>query len=443
MFGSNRLALPPPHWSKDYVEHLRTVHFTLIVASVSLIVIVTSGKPYNPSVAVREIKQILQLKRSWSPDWIRENGDANIIKRDLGEYKHELRNQVFVDPSDVFLPDDNFPLSLGAPFHGMLSGNNRGNSKQVLRFLWPRENWLMWQPHVHEWPTKFPNTLEEFSQWWDALSKPHEMYFPWSVSDIVSVTRSVVGDQSAKLSFDQSLDKYGDQNEMTPQVPLHLTLDPRGKEEEIGAIFEAQDRELSFLFRISDVAHITVTQKTLARRFGWQPASFSDSFRDLAQAAKEFHSLDLEEVKQILADDASKGSEVFEAYGIKFPAAELTLAGSLVILFTQIYLLTYLKRLHARIDSDGQAMEIPWIGMDQAVLARFLFFITLVLLPVTATLLLGKSELVIQMRPLRTGDRGAFVQLGGTLFVSIVVAALSWWHRPRVDDIRCPPELFE
>jgi hypothetical protein len=59
--------LSPAHWSKDFVEHLRTVHFTLIGVATALILIVLSAKPYDPTVALRQIHQIIELKKLWSP----------------------------------------------------------------------------------------------------------------------------------------------------------------------------------------------------------------------------------------------------------------------------------------------------------------------------------------------------------------------------------------
>src|SRR5215469_4918784 len=41
----------PAHWSKDFVEHLRTVHFALIATALALIVIALTTKPYSTDVA--------------------------------------------------------------------------------------------------------------------------------------------------------------------------------------------------------------------------------------------------------------------------------------------------------------------------------------------------------------------------------------------------------
>ena len=49
------------HWSKDFVEHLRTVHFALIVTCVALIVIKTSGTESSYQKARDQIELVKQL----------------------------------------------------------------------------------------------------------------------------------------------------------------------------------------------------------------------------------------------------------------------------------------------------------------------------------------------------------------------------------------------
>jgi hypothetical protein len=96
-----------------------------------------------------------------------------------------------------------------------------------------------------------------------------------------------------------------------------------------------------------------------------------------------------------------------------FQREELTLAGSLVILFTQIYFLTYLKRFS--IEFNGEEMGTPWIGMDQTMMARFLFFITLALLPEMAILVLGKSQIRGLLSPHRAYDHAAEINDHGQI----------------------------
>ena len=58
-----------------FVEHLRTVQFTLVTIAAGLILLVLTSKPYNPAVALIELEKIIELKTPWSPDLIKRIGD--------------------------------------------------------------------------------------------------------------------------------------------------------------------------------------------------------------------------------------------------------------------------------------------------------------------------------------------------------------------------------
>jgi hypothetical protein len=55
------------HWSKDFVENLRTVHLTLIATAAALVVVALTTKPHSTEVAKNELHKILELKANWSP----------------------------------------------------------------------------------------------------------------------------------------------------------------------------------------------------------------------------------------------------------------------------------------------------------------------------------------------------------------------------------------
>src|SRR5438132_1520770 len=53
-------------WTKDYVEHLRTVHFSLITVSVGLIIFAFSYHPQGIHTAITQLNDIMDLKTSIS-----------------------------------------------------------------------------------------------------------------------------------------------------------------------------------------------------------------------------------------------------------------------------------------------------------------------------------------------------------------------------------------
>src|SRR5215510_3897539 len=61
----------PVYASKDYVEHLRTVHFALLSVSAGVLLLVFTAKSYDSRKAAIQMQEILRLKKVWSPEGIR------------------------------------------------------------------------------------------------------------------------------------------------------------------------------------------------------------------------------------------------------------------------------------------------------------------------------------------------------------------------------------
>jgi hypothetical protein len=53
------------HWSKDFVEHLRAVHFALALVSVILIIADTSGLDGRLNTALTQIQEIAKFEKQW------------------------------------------------------------------------------------------------------------------------------------------------------------------------------------------------------------------------------------------------------------------------------------------------------------------------------------------------------------------------------------------
>lgn len=64
--------------AKDYAEHLRTVHFTLLAVCFGLLVVTSSRAPDELATAHRQIKDLVELDRSW-----REAGLENETQRQV------------------------------------------------------------------------------------------------------------------------------------------------------------------------------------------------------------------------------------------------------------------------------------------------------------------------------------------------------------------------
>jgi hypothetical protein len=144
----------PSHWSKDFVEHLRTVHFALIAVSVGLILLVLSSSQYNAVTALVQVQEILDLKRQWSSDWIKRHGNAlqkYVMPQSEIEYLH-------------FRPAER-SISLtsesGTNVILIVPKSDHMNSL-IIEATMPKENYHHLTKTDTDWsPSKFPQTLSE------------------------------------------------------------------------------------------------------------------------------------------------------------------------------------------------------------------------------------------------------------------------------------------
>jgi hypothetical protein len=194
---------------------------------------------------------------------------------------------------------------------------------------------------------------------------------------------------------------------------------------------------------------VPIDQKSLASHFGnWHPGPFGEIFADLAQASGQFGETTLEDFKKHLSDEASKGTEVFEAFGLKFPAGQVTLWGIILLLGIEIYFLAYLRQWAEKLGPDDSGWEVPWIGMDTSKLSQSIFFVTLVPLPVVALTFLAvrratalfvspsdkNRHLLALLRSLNWSGRAEILVLLLASISSLAPALLCWKYRPRLPE---------
>jgi hypothetical protein len=413
----------PIHWSKDFAEHLRTVHFSLIGIATGLLLIVFSAKPYDPSVALRQIRQILELKKIWSPEWIMSRGDFGYI----------LFKQPQKQAQALPLRSSNAVTAVTLATRDFVNAKNVDFNLPPGRFF-------------EEGPTPlsqtFPTTLISFHDWWDNMLKGYEVYVPselCATGEYKSTDLSASPQRSGHLKILDTF-RMKEEDKLKPRVDLILRVLLEGVETADPDRFAYegidQRRALVYTLPVCAVQTMTVRQKNIGSRFDWDEGVFRVAFSDLAKATTKTDTLELEDVEKLVADDASRGSEVFEAFGMKFPAAQITLWGIIVLLGVQLYFLVYLKQLSGKLGPADAAWDVPWLGMDTSVLARAILFFTVIVLPISAILALSMHA--AYARPFRwnrwTGSEVACLSVAFVL--SFLMSVYCWKFRPKVQHNR-------
>jgi len=478
--GQSDTIPSPAHWSKDFVEHLRSVHFTLIGVSIGLIVIVLSAKPYNSAVALRQIHQIIQLKKVWSTKWILRYGvkksmnhddidddDADTKLREPAAQNHE-RNSRQTDFSkfgektewdeDPLLPDPTrdegqfAPKHLGSkgnaiiPATGQLYGHFGMEKSQNTTVQFSiKQIWE--QNHTDpDWsPDSFPSSLYEFRQWWDNLAAhKYSAIFARTIdSGDVWLDPGTDPDYTDRVNVSLIEDPGRDKTSSLETVDLSLDADVYLDSLD----FHGFDRKgLFYWVPVRRFVYVEVSQPMLAAEFkNWKTGNFDDSFPDLAREAQDLNTLELEDTEKFISAEAAKGSEVFEVFGMKFPTGEITLWGTIILLGVQLYFYMYLRQLSGKLVQNDAGWDVPWLGMNSSFLAQTIFFLTVVLLPCLAIGLLGEHSVWQTSEPLTQGHFPAAraASLTCALIMDLMLGTASWRCRPKVQVQIQPSRISE
>jgi hypothetical protein len=417
------------HWSKDYVEHLRTVHFGLVALSAALVVLATSAKTYDSRAALQQIDDFIKMQTEWSPSWIARYKDGHRNARETEVDERELdisrcrQTGIKIENRSEYLQ---FPSS---EWETSLFWSKDGNELRGYHSLGP-----------------IPDSVPELSLWWNQFQRPMIVVTPLFISDVatdpkgeklkVSCESTVVKADHPGFGLTYSFgrpdgDVYGDNATFTF---------------ESGMNFEGPRPDKSPRY------HVQVTHWSTSEIRGELP--FACSFADLANAADGMSSLRLADVRQRIYDDIKKGADTFDAFGMKFPATQFTGWGITLVLATQLYVFFYLRQLAGKLHPNDAAWDVPWIGMDRSRLARIMLFATLVVAPLSAiTLLCWRAAAGIILAWACRGWKWfspitpfQILALAGLLLPVVAsgfLAIRSWKLRPATSETDRPSMAFE
>ncbi len=417
------------------MEHLRTVHFALVTVCVGIILLLSSAK-YDAKRAASQMNDVVRISASWP-----------------NEISEQYRETTWSSERSV-----GFRPWFQAEY---------GPSHQALTFHVEEPNLFVCEAHSS--PTGYsnmaditPSTLDDFVFAWDLLSMG-----PVPVDAILNV--ALVGTiekpnsdikKAIKITTDLPF-KRG-----TNPVLLHLVdVSPCDFNSTQGPSLVGDTSERwRITFKVTTVKRAILSQhkdthgRLAIRRVdntpGFEGHFFEESFPDLSEAMTGRSSEDIDTLSHQILEEASKGVESFEILGVKFPANQVTQWGIILLVSIQLYLVTYLRRLSGRLTPEDPGWEVPWIAMDNSLLARVMLDVSFLILPISAVFLVTLqvwsqlSEVVWRgtwrtIEYLIIYDRKHLWAMLLCCCGSVCLSILSWKYRPKLSESVVPPQLFE
>jgi hypothetical protein len=419
----------PAHWSKDFVEHLRTVHFTLIALCVGLIVLASFPSKAEIQLAHEQVLEIVKVINDW---------DADLISRDIVKQQTELiktfdrtndftfdnfgaetSNFIFVihatksEPARVIRPRISFStdwtlkLNIPSELHDKNDANNSSTGMSV-----------------GETSIRTPPNLRLFAQLWDDLLTPGEVSFPQiAKSCIAAYVSGLDNDKVIRARCDVRPQPGTDNDNLRPlefyrleesghSVPGRLNSDkPKdilsymrsmGRDDYLGYFAAIQDdgAGYSVVAMPSSVlnsskfdGHKLLTQRSPQWGNKYK-LGFRDAFPELAAVDSAFETADIGSAERILQAEARRTGDAFEAAGLKIPAEVAVRCGVLLVLGVQLYMLIHLREFGNRLDREA-GFEVAWIGVYTSNLARVLLIVSLLVLPACAVVMLSIRGLIM------------------------------------------------
>lgn len=373
-------------FSKDYIEHLRSVHFTLIGVSIILGFLAFSPAPSQYEEAKAQLVGIQRLDRA-------EVG--NIVNH---EYQEALRSWNHSD-SVTLLATDATLMSvpdLNRSFNISFKPLTQGFARPIPDILGfdPSE-----PPDEPMDPHSF-RSLIEFRKFWDSLYAHSSLALPRSSPTMVFTeplphTEIRVFEDPAKVKQSSAVFSKGQPTDVTLEFEL-APCDPAVKKavaerSHVGCRYMYlglwSQRGLFFAIPVEEqgaILQVESQRPFLEQNKTWVGGKFVSSFALLNELSTNIQDLPLESLRRVLETEETRKGDSFEVVGIKFPSETTKWAGFVVLCGIQLYLGLLFREQPVSLEKDSPGNEIAWIGIYTSAVARVLVFVTLVPLPTLA-----------------------------------------------------------
>jgi hypothetical protein len=382
-------ASPAPIDSKDFVEHIRTVHFTLLVTCIALAFSVLYNRPDRLQRALADLRTIQPMALEMSDKEVRGKALSEFQRLNLiTNEKHLQRvtfsiglinetNLVEVEYNSIFFFDGFQQLSLthGGPpatlsdFEegwNILSGKDFnlsigdvGTNFSSKAFL--IQTGLFWIRTTNE---AFLNLVGPSSGNGSWAASEMNCYFNL-FSEISGVPKLLVTRQYSGPSFGP--------------IPDDEIVDPSKDHYEL-------------FFNFTDLQNRIDMQKIIASPFlgkAWRHGSFSTTFPELAEVTKFTRNLPFDQIEEILQDENLRNADKLEAFGLKIPAQGISLWGALILIGIQVYLNRHLKFLNSVHVKNLHVARAAWLGLYTDYGSIIITILTMALLPVAVEFIIA------------------------------------------------------
>jgi hypothetical protein len=426
--------------TSNFVEHLRLVHVTLVLTCLVSVVAVLSQDESSAKRASQQLESLIRVQDAWDGgNWITRATSQRTPPSYLGSIKsdNQTKRWRFV-PSVAYVRKDGTSVK-------------RPGGKSIF--------------DKQETKSDFVD-LAHAKVIWDALRDVTEFVVPTGIHDGWHVSWTTPAPQPSPVDVHVDLDTPSQHNTgvqaPTPEQTIameaswHLKADitdsallnmTRARSDDsyfTSSLFLPMPIAIGDRRFFQDAwAFPAVTQKTVvnllkelkeqAKVEDLPVGSFQDAFPDLTELSKYLTEVPFEKLRSHFREETNRAADKIDVSFLKFPADELVYIGTGLILVLTLYTSAVLRDFRTRVVPGDKAWNVAWIGISNEASSIAIFWLSMILPPATALLLIAKAGRVSD------GPKAAIVAGTGLAFAVILSGIFFSWSALQTAERRLPP----
>jgi hypothetical protein len=427
----------PFNWSKDFVEHLRTVHFALAAVSLALIIAISAQNRGLP-IALSQIEQIARFEKGWPTvrskvyDHVSRGAPEDwffTLKGVISAKLYEAR-YTFVN---VSIPHDKLATSYDWIFLDQQSWPNELSTLDDFRRFW-NHMWTGFDVLIPHAPDQLTSCVLEV-QTSDVVVED-TVSFPPRSDFLCSVERSLklkaIATHLPHLDFDARFDtsrRDGQHVVLVVAEPFPQDNYPIAHDLPSDSAFQA----VATINLASRRVHLTESVLDEVFFKEWGHGTFAEAFPELNAEAADLSTVDLADTMARVQLQATAASNSISLLGLMIPLIQLTRWGPLVLLATQLYFWLHLHELVRKIEPDADGWDVAWIGIYRTRPAFIVVLFSACVLPAVAAICLGVTFVTSHYYDRRVGVTGCSLVIVASVLLSAVTAARLFRLRAMVE----------
>jgi hypothetical protein len=372
-------------WSKDFIEHLRTVHFTLVTICLTLVIITSSTRRFEYSKAHDQIAVLRDMPQKTINDtlqtvWFNRFKQERIVNlpKQTDDQPEDLRNLQKCKSQPSCRPvDNNLAVRLGtisirlAIDKGGLFRDTDG-SEAV-------------------WKKSRLDTLSGISTFWESLQRGVSIKL---IATLTPVGGSIDGKQ-------EKLDWIPPENVDSVDSKVALVFDPeqsdRGHTTLSGrAPLNGQTVELTF-DAVTTKERISLDDFAAAdSSHFFQSGAFKDEFPEAVRFVtnRNLGGRGFDEVMKELASAEDKVDNPATVFGFLVPSEVVAPWGLVLLIGVQLYFWIHLCEITDKIQDGSPGWSVAWVGIYDSEPAKTVSKLSVSAGPLGTTLILVVLEIM-------------------------------------------------